>query len=100
MKILHTADWHLGRMLYSKKRYEEFEAFFDWLILMMEEDQIHVLLIDLDVFDSMTSIKRSQLLYYSFMRRVKRTGYRYVVIVSGNHDSPTFLDAPRQVLQA
>jgi exonuclease SbcD len=31
MKILHTSDWHLGRSLYGRKRYEEFEAFLDWL---------------------------------------------------------------------
>ena len=27
MKILHTSDWHIGRILYGRKRYEEFEAF-------------------------------------------------------------------------
>ena len=32
MKILHTSDWHLGRMLYGKKRYPEFKAFLTWLI--------------------------------------------------------------------
>ena len=31
LTILHTSDWHLGRRLYGRMRYEEFEAFLNWL---------------------------------------------------------------------
>jgi exonuclease SbcD len=31
LTVLHTADWHLGRTLYGRKRYDEFTAFLDWL---------------------------------------------------------------------
>ena len=31
MKIFHISDWHLGRSLYCRKRYEKFSAFLDWL---------------------------------------------------------------------
>lgn len=35
MKLLHTSDWHIGRALYSRKRYEEFEAFPNWLAILL-----------------------------------------------------------------
>jgi DNA repair protein SbcD/Mre11 len=42
MKLLHTSDWHIGRILQTRKRYEEFEAFFDWLAETVEEREIDV----------------------------------------------------------
>ena len=44
MKILHTSDWHIGRTLYEKKRYDEFEQFFIWLLQTLESENIDVLL--------------------------------------------------------
>ena len=39
MKILHTSDWHLGRSLYGRKRYEEFSAFLDWLAQTIKDER-------------------------------------------------------------
>lgn len=100
MKILHTSDWHLGRMLYRQKRYEEFSLFLDWLVRTIEEQQIDVLLISGDVFDTTTPSNMSQKLYYSFLSRLSGTGCHSTVIVGGNHDSPTFLNAPQTLLGA
>ena len=52
MKILHTSDWHLGRSLYSRKRYEEFDAFLSWLAETIQQQQVDVLLVVGDVFDT------------------------------------------------
>ncbi|MDR1732491.1 MAG: exonuclease SbcCD subunit D C-terminal domain-containing protein [Synergistaceae bacterium] len=98
MKILHTSDWHLGRTLYGKKRYAEFEAFLDWLPNTLAAQKIDVLLVTGDIFDTTTPSNRAQQLYYQFLCRVNATGCRHVVIVGGNHDSPSFLDAPRELL--
>ncbi|PIV04351.1 MAG: hypothetical protein CO013_00540 [Syntrophobacterales bacterium CG_4_8_14_3_um_filter_58_8] len=54
MRILHTSDWHIGRMLYGRDRYGEFEAFLDWLAVLTEEENIDVLLVAGDVFDNST----------------------------------------------
>ena len=54
MKILHTSDWHIGRALYGRKRYEEFEAFLKWLAGFIEDEKIDVLLVAGDVFDNST----------------------------------------------
>lgn len=98
MKILHTSDWHLGRSLYDKKRYDEFEAFLNWLAEFIEGEKIDVLLIAGDIFDSSTPSNRAQELYYSFLWQISQSCCRHVVIIGGNHDSPTFLDAPRNLL--
>ena len=100
MKILHTADWHIGRMLYGRKRYEEFEAFLDWLTQMLKEEQVDILLVSGDVFDTTTPSNRAQKLYYRFLCGVVATGCTHVVVTGGNHDSPSFLNAPKELLSS
>ena len=92
MKILHTSDWHLGRSLYGKKRYEEFEKFLEWLENTIIENNIDALIIAGDVFDNSTPGNRAQHLYYSFLCRVSLSCCRHIVVVAGNHDSPSFLE--------
>jgi len=99
MKIIHTSDWHLGRTLYGRKRYEEGEAFLNWLAVLIEEENIDVLLVAGDVFDSTTPSNRAQELYYRFLCRTAAAANRQVVIIAGNHDSPSFLNAPRELLK-
>ena len=52
MKILHTSDWHIGRTLYGRKRYEEFEAFLTWLADTIQQNEIDALLVAGDIFDT------------------------------------------------
>ena len=99
LKILHTSDWHLGRSLYGQKRYEEFDAFLDWMIETLAEQHIDVLLIAGDIFDTGTPGNRATQQYYNFLTRAGTTGCRHIVIIGGNHDSPTFLNAPRELLK-
>jgi exonuclease SbcD len=100
MKLLHTSDWHLGRSLYDKKRYEEFDAFLNWLTGFMAKEKIDILLVSGDIFDSTAPSNRAQQIYYRFLAQIPETGCRHVVIIGGNHDSPTFLDAPKNILNA
>ena len=99
MKLLHTSDWHLGRALYGRKRYEEHEGFLDWLAALIEGNDIDVLLVAGDVFDNGTPSNRAQEMYYRFLCRVTAAPHRHVVITAGNHDSPSFLNAPRELLK-
>ena len=100
MKILHTSDWHLGRSLYGEKRYDEFEQFLHWLTETIEAEQIDVLLVAGDIFDSGTPSNRAQKLYYQFLTTVAASACRHIVITAGNHDSPSFLNAPKELLEA
>lgn len=100
MKILHTSDWHIGHTLYGKNRYEELEAFLAWLIETIQQNQIDALLVSGDVFDTSVPSNRAQELYYRFLCRVAASSCRHVVVVAGNHDSPSFLNAPKELLRA
>ena len=100
MKVLHTSDWHIGRTLYGRKRYEEFEAFLSWLAETIQQNEIDALLVAGDVFDTSAPSNRAQELYYRFLCRVSASSCRHVVVVAGNHDSPSFLNAPKELLKA
>jgi len=100
LKIIHTSDWHIGRSLYGRKRYEEFEAFLTWLADTIQQNDIDALLVAGDVFDNSAPSNRAQELYYRFLCRVAASSCRHVVVVAGNHDSPSFLNAPRELLKA
>ncbi|HCH27136.1 MULTISPECIES: exonuclease SbcCD subunit D C-terminal domain-containing protein [Psychrobacter] len=99
LTVLHTSDWHLGRRLYGRMRYDEFAAFLGWLETTISEQHVDVLIVAGDIFDTMTPSNRAQALYYEFLGRVSRSCCQHIVIVAGNHDSPTFLDAPSHVLK-
>ena len=98
MNILHTSDWHIGRSLFSQKRYDEFASFLDWLREAIESQHIDILLVSGDVFDTSTPSNRAQQLYYEFLYEVSKSCCRTVVIIGGNHDSPSFLQAPSALL--
>ena len=101
MKILHTSDWHLGRTLYSKKdRQMEHTAFLEWLLATIKENTIDLLLIAGDIFDTASPSNASQKMYYEFLTKVRTVGCENVIVVGGNHDSPSFLNAPKDILAA
>ena len=100
MKVLHTSDWHLGRSLYGQKRYAEFGQFLDWLSATIVSEQIDILLVAGDIFDTSAPSNRAQSLYYQFLCRVAASSCRHIIVIAGNHDSPTFLDAPKALLRS
>lgn len=99
MKIIHTSDWHLGHSLYGRKRYEEFSLFLEWLGKIIENERIDALLVAGDVFDTSTPGNRAQELYYRFLCRVSASCCRHIIVIAGNHDSPSFLEAPKEILR-
>ena len=100
MNILHTSDWHLGRRLYGRRRHAEFAAFLDRLLEIIEAERVDALLIAGDIFDSGLPSGRAQELYYRFLGRAANSRCRHVVIIAGNHDSPSLLAAPKELLAA
>ncbi len=70
MKIIHTSDWHIGRSLYGRKRYDEFEAFLNWMADFIKNEEIEALLVSGDIFDNISPSNRAQELYYRFLCNV------------------------------
>ena len=100
MKVFHTSDWHLGRTLYGKKRYAEFEAFLNWLIDQVQLKSPDILIVAGDIFDTTTPSNKAQELYYQFLCKVAaNTACQHIVVIGGNHDSPTLLNAPKELLK-
>ncbi len=100
MRVLHTSDWHLGHSLYGRKRYDEFAKFLEWLAKTVEEKEVDILLVAGDIFHTSTPSNRAQELYYRFLFEVSTSCCRHVVVIAGNHDSPSFLNAPKELLRA
>ena len=98
MRILHTADWHLGLRLYKREISEEHRAFFTWLTELIRDRQIHVLMISGDVFDQANPSNEARALYYTFLKELIHLKCK-VIITGGNHDSPGILNAPREILE-
>ncbi|QWX84655.1 exonuclease SbcCD subunit D C-terminal domain-containing protein [Cellulophaga sp. HaHaR_3_176] len=100
MKILHTADWHLGHRLHEQSQLEEQTLFLSWIEQYIIDQKIDVLLVSGDVFDTGTPSNQSLEMYYSFLVKLKATTCKSVVITGGNHDSPGTLNAPKYLLDA
>ena len=100
MRVLHTADWHLGQhFLTGQERTTEQQAFLDWLLLTVQAQAVDTLVIAGDIFDTQSPSYTAQEQYYTFLVRMQATGCRDIVVVGGNHDSPTMLNASRQLLR-
>ena len=67
LRLLHTSDWHLGKLLYNQSRYDEFAKFLDWLIEALILHQVDILIIAGDIFDTMTPSNRAEYLYHHFL---------------------------------
>jgi exonuclease SbcD len=92
MRIVHTSDWHAGRIWKGRDRLDELQAILDELAGCIEHDKVDVLLVSGDVFDSGAPAAAAERAVFRFFRRVGATKAKTVVI-GGNHDSAARLEA-------
>lgn len=88
MRILHTADWHFGRLLEGRDRRSEQEAFVSELCQIVEERSVDLVLIAGDIYDSVNPPAWAEELFYEALERLSAGGRRGVVVIAGNHDHP------------
>lgn len=101
MRLLHTSDWHLGQNFFGFSRHYEHQQFLQELLRILVEQRIDVLLIAGDIFDTANPPSASQQQFYQFLCAAKQqTPHLQVVIIAGNHDSPTRLEVPAPFLAA
>lgn len=94
IKILHTADWHLGKKLDSFSRLEEQVLVMNEIVEIADQQQVDLVLIAGDLFDNFNPSVEAVELFYKTLKRLSDSGKRPVVAISGNHDSPSLIDAP------
>ncbi|MCG8802525.1 exonuclease SbcCD subunit D C-terminal domain-containing protein [Tenacibaculum finnmarkense] len=100
MKILHTADWHLGHRLHEHSQLEEQTLFLAWIENYISNEKIDLLLISGDIFDTSSPSNQSLTMYYNFLVKLQKTSCKNIIITGGNHDSPGTLNAPKELLNA
>jgi len=101
MKILHTADWHIGQLFHEYDRSYEHQQFLDWLVKILQSKQIDVLLISGDIFDISNPSAQSIRMFYTFLNQATTANPNLqIIITAGNHDSASRLEAPKPLLQS
>ena len=100
MKFIHTADWHLGNSMHDIDRAEETTAFLKWLKERIVEFGAECLVVSGDIFDTAVPPLEARRMYFKFLASLLDTCCKNIVLVGGNHDSGTLLDAPRDLLDA
>lgn len=98
MKILHTADWHIGKKLHKHDLFPDFTLFIEWLVQLISEKEIELVLVSGDIFDSSNPSTQARKQFYASLIALYNTGAR-VIITGGNHDSPSVLNAPKELLE-
>ncbi len=92
MKILHTADWHLGKVFeQSQVNFSligEHEKILGKIVKIADEENVDIIVIAGDIFDSYNPPYEARRLYNRTIVELSRKGERPVIIISGNHDSP------------
>lgn len=100
MKILHTADWHLGKRLDYISRLDEQKEVLAEICLIADEQQVDLVIVAGDLFDAFNpSVEATELLYQT-LKRLTKDGTRPVLAIAGNHDSPDRIDAPDPLARA
>ncbi|MBP5439931.1 MAG: exonuclease subunit SbcD [Fibrobacter sp.] len=100
MKLIHTADWHLGNSMHDIDRLEETKQFLSWLKGRIEEFGAECLVVAGDIFDTTNPSVEARRQYFRFLASLLDTCCKNIVLVGGNHDSGAMLDAPRDLLDA
>lgn len=94
MKILHTADWHIGKRLERFSRLEEQKAVLNEICEIADREAVDAVVIAGDLFDTFNPPTEAVELFYKILKRLSRNGRRAVVAIAGNHDSPDRIEAP------
>ncbi len=94
MKILHTADWHLGKRLDAFSRFQEQQMVMNEIVEIAEQHKVDLVIIAGDLFDTFNPTVEALDLFYHTVKRLSNNGKTPVLAIAGNHDSPDRIDAP------
>lgn len=98
MRILHTSDWHIGKRLVGRERLREQEEVFDEIVRICDEQEVGLVLIAGDVFDTYTPSAEAEDLFFRTVKRLAGQ-HRAVLMISGNHDDGVRLSASAPVCE-
>jgi len=99
MRLLHTSDWHLGRSLHRADLRDAQQAFLEHLVEIVRTDRVDAVLVSGDVYDRAIPPVDAIAMCEEALVRLRDAGAR-VVVISGNHDSPTRLGFGGRLVEA
>ena len=94
MRILHTADWHLGKKLDFFSRLEEQREVMDEICQIADREEVDLVVVSGDLYDTFNPPIEATELLYKTLKRLTNNGKRPVIAIAGNHDSPDRVDSP------
>jgi exonuclease SbcD len=94
MRILHTSDWHVGKVLKGRDREKEHTAVLAQIIEIATAEQPDLIILAGDLYDTAAPSPAATKLVTRALSALRRTGAR-VVAIGGNHDNGAALDALR-----
>jgi exonuclease SbcD len=101
VRLIHTADWHLGSTWAGHSRAAEHDVFLAWLIDLVETTAPDALLIAGDIFETGNPSAQAQAQWFTFLAELRRRApFVDVVAIGGNHDAAARLDAPASLYGA
>ena len=92
MRLLHTADWHVGRTIRGRSRVAEFEAVLAEVVDIARRERVEAMLVCGDIWDHHAPSPESDRLVFQALRECIGHGIQ-VVLLAGNHDNPRKLRA-------
>ena len=93
IRILHTADWHLGKKLEHISRFEEQKAAMEEICAIADREKPDLVIVAGNLFDQFNPPIEAQDLLYKTLKRLSDDGRRPVLAIAGNHDSPDRIDS-------
>ncbi|MCE8039105.1 exonuclease subunit SbcD [Halomonas sp. MCCC 1A11062] len=100
LKLIHTADWHLGQTFHGQERHAEHRLFLDWLLDTLVAREADALLVAGDVFDVVNPSLAAQALLYDFIVSAhERLPALDIVLIAGNHDSGNRIELPAPLMR-
>jgi len=100
MKILHTADWHIGKRLGNFSRIAEQREVLEEICEIADEQEVDAVIIAGDLYDHFNPSNEAEELFYKTLKRLSKDGKRAVIAIAGNHDSPERIEAPNPLARA
>ena len=100
MRLIHTADWHLGQSFHGQERHTEHRAFLNWLLDTLVERDADALLVAGDIFDVVNPSLAAQALLVEFIVDAhQRLPGLEIVLIAGNHDSGNRIELPAPLMR-
>ena len=99
MKLLHTADWHVGKTIRGQSRLAEHRAVLADIVRIADAESADVVLVAGDLYETAAPNPDAEALVLKTLLDLRETGAQ-VIVISGNHDNWARFEAVRPLFAA